>query len=994
MRSIGTIAVTLLFTAQPVIAQPMSGGYTVGGTLPDFVTLQEAASAVKLNGVSGPVFINIRPGTYARDGGASTLFVLDSTIAGVSPVNRITFQPDAVSGGDVDNVILQADFTSSSTRVLVDVRADYISLRSLTFKDADSMDTPVGKFISVGVDIHNTFIEGLEVDGCKFIGSPYFAFGGQFGTDIGIGSGQTLASASFTHNRFHRICRGVTTANDNNRAGTIIVEDNEFYQGYLNSTGSGNQIGSAIELACTHASVRRNIIDLAGGRGAKSGIEVIFAASAVIERNLIKNRVPIGGPFDGFTGISVRNSSAVDSIVVANNAIVANRAWVHAHCMQIETPNTKVLYNTIVDAALGGGDNIALTLTGANCTVLNNIILGLSDAVFVAFDQGNAGSAANLVSDNNVIFVREGSGASGLVRRNGTMFADLTGYQAGTGLDTNSVSKTIVFSDGFHLDSCQAQDPDLNAIPLPGITVDYDGARRDSVTSFKGADESVRIPYDMFGDGFRTGVSGVPFSLAAGDFFDHDSDADIAIPDYENRQIQLFRNLGPSRSFVQSGTLSTIVRPGVIKLTDYDEDGSLDLIVGGDTSAVEVFWGDGAGSFSSRTIVGTYGRVRSIERGPFTTTIVITEDNGFLPTSSFLGVIMNFRPGPRDLCHDAQRVTSQDSIPLFAPEIDTMHASMTALVTGDLGGDQTWEIAALTIGPLPTELFVFKDIGFLFTFPGGPPCGNLHNFVATHREYQFGTASYLGFASSIVIKDFDNDGDNDLLTTSASENSCILVRNQGNFTFSADAIPTTQTRAIVALDYEQDGDFDFVAANRTLYDHGITIFLNDGLGNFTAKPNCFFPFASGFPNGMVATDFDLDGRTDIAIASSFDSLFVLYNLGGFNGTTGVEENPRQQVPTAISLDQNYPNPFNPSTRIEYTLPARSYVTLRIYNILGQEVALIVDEEEAGGHHSVEWNGRSMAGSTVSSGVYFYRVEVRQNGAERLFVAAKKMIVIR
>ena len=54
-------------------AQPMSGSYTAGGTSPDFVTLQDAANALKSQGVSGPVFINIRPGTYTRDGGGSPL---------------------------------------------------------------------------------------------------------------------------------------------------------------------------------------------------------------------------------------------------------------------------------------------------------------------------------------------------------------------------------------------------------------------------------------------------------------------------------------------------------------------------------------------------------------------------------------------------------------------------------------------------------------------------------------------------------------------------------------------------------------------------------------------------------------------------------------------------------------------------------------------------------------------------------------------------------
>jgi hypothetical protein len=64
---------------------------------------------------------------------------------------------------------------------------------------------------------------------------------------------------------------------------------------------------------------------------------------------------------------------------------------------------------------------------------------------------------------------------------------------------------------------------------------------------------------DMFADGFRAGLPGAPPSLAAGDFFDNDNDADIAVPDYDNNQVLLFRNQRPGRSFVQSGALSTSV---------------------------------------------------------------------------------------------------------------------------------------------------------------------------------------------------------------------------------------------------------------------------------------------------------------------------------------------------------------------------------------------------------------------------------------------------
>jgi len=969
-----------------VFSQPLSGSYTIGGSSPDFATFQEAANSVKLNGVSSPVFFNIRPGIYTRDGGASTLFKLDSIITGASPTNRITFQPDAATGGNVDNVILQADFnSSSSSRILAIVYTDYTTLRNLTFKDADSMDTPVINFIysSTGSDPANSTLEDFEVDGCKFIGTNFFP---QFGSDIGIQSNQYLTNAKFTNNKFYRICRGITNENGSTRGGTIIVEDNQFYQGYGTLTGTGNAIGAAIELACTHASVKRNIIDLAGGCGASSGIYVLSTTTAVIERNLIKNRVACS--VDGFTGISVRNIFfTTDSIIISNNAIFSNSAVQSTYIINIEAPNTKVLYNTIANTSGFGGNNIALNLRANNCTILNNIILELSSASFVAFDQGFAGQSQNLVSDYNIIYLPEGHGASGLVRRDGVTFATLEGYQAATGLDSHSVYKTITFSDGFHLDTCQAQDPDLIGIPITDITIDYDGTSRDDVRPFKGADESVRIPFDMFADGFRAGLSGPPLSLAEGDFFDNDDDDDIAVPDYDNDQILLFRNLGSGRSFVHSGTVFTTMQPTVIKLFDFDQDGHLDLIVAGDTSAVDVFWGDGVGSFGTRVTVETFGRVRSIEPEPFQQssfkTVWLTEDNGFLSTTGFLGYIFNL--GNRQLCHDLKY--KQGPPPSFFYEHDTIPSVMTDLVAGNIDMNSNYEIIALGINPIPSKLVVFQN---LLPLNINAICSDI-GYDGVYNQYQFGTGSYVGHNSGIVFGDFDNDDDNDLITTSASENSCILIRNLGNVQLTVgDTIPTTQTRGIVVLDYESDGDLDFVAANRTLYDYGITVFLNDGLGNFTAKPNCFFPFASGFPNGIIASDFDLDGKTDIAIASSFDSLFVLYNLGGFNGTTDVDETNQQTfVPAEFSLSQNYPNPFNPSTKIDYTLPSESNVKISVFNILGEKIKELVNNQMSAGNHSVNFNA-----SNLASGIYIYQIEVRTLSGNANFITAKKMILMK
>ena len=78
-------------------------------------------------------------------------------------------------------------------------------------------------------------------------------------------------------------------------------------------------------------------------------------------------------------------------------------------------------------------------------------------------------------------------------------------------------------------------------------------------------------------------------------------------------------------------------------------------------------------------------------------------------------------------------------------------------------------------------------------------------------------------------------------------------------------------------------------------------------------------------------------------------------------------------PKAWTLGQNYPNPFNPSTLIPYQVPTAGRVRLELFNVLGQRVATLVDEERPAGVHTVGWDATDAAGRAVGAGVYFYRL---------------------
>ena len=99
------------------------------------------------------------------------------------------------------------------------------------------------------------------------------------------------------------------------------------------------------------------------------------------------------------------------------------------------------------------------------------------------------------------------------------------------------------------------------------------------------------------------------------------------------------------------------------------------------------------------------------------------------------------------------------------------------------------------------------------------------------------------------------------------------------------------------------------------------------------------------------------------------------------------------VPADFVLSQNFPNPFNPSTRIEFSIPIDSDVTLTIYNLLGQAVTELVNEEISSGNYSVVWNGTDQNGLKASSGVYLYKMHANgTNGKE--FQQIRKMVLLK
>lgn len=121
----------------------------------------------------------------------------------------------------------------------------------------------------------------------------------------------------------------------------------------------------------------------------------------------------------------------------------------------------------------------------------------------------------------------------------------------------------------------------------------------------------------------------------------------------------------------------------------------------------------------------------------------------------------------------------------------------------------------------------------------------------------------------------------------------------------------------------------------------------------------------------------LPGRYEIvkALVSDLDHRALVPAISAATETTN--------LPDDFALHQNYPNPFNPTTEISFALPQSADVKLEVFNILGQEVATLIDGYLEAAEHSITWDS-----STVASGIYFYRIKAREHTESRKMLLLK------
>ena len=435
---------------------------------------------------------------------------------------------------------------------------------------------------------------------------------------------------------------------------------------------------------------------------------------------------------------------------------------------------------------------------------------------------------------------------------------------------------------------------------------------------------------------------------------------------------------------------------------DYDKDGKLDIYTANYNRNNFLYKGNGDGSFtkiSAGAIVNDGGNSLNCAWGDY--------DNDGYPDVFVANA--NFTTGENNFLYK-----------------NNGDGTFTKITTGSIvndGGNSTGASWGDYDNDGDLDLFVtnyFTENNFLYRNEGG----GVFTKITTGQIVNDGGAS-VGSAWG----DYDNDGDLDLFVSNDNDQNEFLYDNNGNGTFTkittGDIVNSGgRTNGATWGDYDLDGDIDLYAANGNQpVQQNNFLFRNNGTPNNWINIYCkgvisnrsaigTRVIASALINGVrIKQTREISGQTGynaqnslnvelgLGNAAVIDTIIIKWpsgvtdvylNVAGNRFITAVENqgiiginNEGGEIPAEFKLLQNYPNPFNPATNIQFMLPKAEMVKLRIFDILGNEVTVLVDGFKQAGTYIVTFDA-----SQYATGIYFYTLEAGS------FRQTKKMLLVK
>jgi hypothetical protein len=318
----------------------------------------------------------------------------------------------------------------------------------------------------------------------------------------------------------------------------------------------------------------------------------------------------------------------------------------------------------------------------------------------------------------------------------------------------------------------------------------------------------------------------------------------------------------------------------------------------------------------------------------------------------------------------AQITIGPDRIPAVGDEFTTVPMDTTNVEEGTAGGNKTWNFSNLTVAG-PSQTIKYANASAT-PYTGQFPGANLASIVVDGNDTSytyFSTASNkltsLGYASGNGIMKYNNteiqlatpltfnDQFSDLFAGSWAGEGWE-VRTGGSISLHNDSYGTILLPGGVASPAAR---VKFVRqTNDTGFVGGIPFYMS----RMTTTSYEWFIPGLKFPVLQIAY------YVTVANGNTTAYKHVEYNT---HTATGVESRTQSGVAADFRLDQNFPNPFNPSTTIGFQIPQSGKVSLKVYDLLGREVATLVDEELSSGIYSIPFDAQGLA-----SGTYLYRLQ--------------------
>ncbi len=442
---------------------------------------------------------------------------------------------------------------------------------------------------------------------------------------------------------------------------------------------------------------------------------------------------------------------------------------------------------------------------------------------------------------------------------------------------------------------------------------------------------------------------------------DGDGDFDLLLG-RDLATLMYFRNTGTPT--VPAWTQNSTTFSGVEATTywkdptfsDLDRDGDLDLVYG--TSDGTLFVYENTGSPTSPQFVynpAYFGLVR-ISGNASTVSLGDFDNDGDMDMISgdWLGRFQYFRNDGSPLRPSFTKAT--------APFSTLDAGSYSSPVFVDIDGDGDLDIVS---GALDGMVYCYIDTG----------SGFMQNTAIF-------SGIDVGWRSAPAFADIDNDGDLDMLVGAETGSSMQFYENTGSNTFVLNnsyiaGVTSPSDGHPTFIDLDRDGDFDLVIGGIS---GALRYYENTGSPSSPVWNRNDAVLAELLVDQDAAAgfaDMDGDGKRDVIIGE-YNGNFSYYKN---QIPTSVENS--SPMPTTFELEQNYPNPFNPVTTIQFTIVNSQLTIVKVYDVLGREVATLVNEVKLPGRYQVTWDAKNMA-----SGVYFYKLTAGE------FVQTKRLLLLR